>query len=263
MLQRLKNLRNATVLATDGEIGTINDIYFDDDTWTVRYLIVDPGMWLGRLVLVSPVSLDTPDWQSKTLPTHLSRQEVENSPDLLGRGTLSRAAEADLAAYYGYPYYWGGPELWGWAGAPGALRAAPPVGYVPPEAPVLALDATSLYSGSEISGYHIHAIDGEIGHVDDFIVDDETWSVRYLQIDTSNWIGGKTVLVATRWVTRVDTADGKLHVDLTRDRIEGAPEFDPEQEIDRTYEERLHTHYGLPAYWESERARARAAGRSA
>src|SRR5262249_29374943 len=156
--QRLKNLRKASVLATDGDIGSINDIYFDDDTWTVRYLVVDTGLWLGRLVLISPVSVGTPDWQAGELPTELSRNGAETCPDLPGRGPLPRTAEADLSSYYGYPHYWGGPELWGWAGAPGALRGAPPVGYFPPETPAVDVEATSLYSGGEISGYHIHAI---------------------------------------------------------------------------------------------------------
>jgi sporulation protein YlmC with PRC-barrel domain len=265
MLRRLEEMLGADVVANDGSVGTLHDVLMDDETWTVRYVAVDTGLWLGRVVLVSPVSIEWPDWQGRTIPLTLTRAEIENSPDLLSRPRFTREEEREFAEYYGYPFYWGGPSLWGWADRPAALTAAPPNGYVPPT-PLDAADAeaaeadlmtTSIYSGKEIRGYHIHALDGEIGHVDDFIVDESSWSVRYLQIDTSNWIGGKTVLLAARWIRRIDPADGKIHVDVTMDRIQNGPAFDPGKPIDRTFEERLHQHYGLPAYWERERARTR------
>jgi len=270
MLRRLEDMLGADLTATDGNIGTLHDVLMDDETWTVRYVAVDTGMWLGRVVLVSPISVESPDWQERRIPLGLTRAEIENSPDLITRARFTREDEREFAAYYGYPHYWGGTGLWGWADRPGALVAAPPSGYVPPSAldadAARAADAdvltTSVYSGKDISGYHIHALDGEIGHVDDFIIDEDSWSVRYLQIDTSNWIGGKTVLLAARWIQRIDPADGKIHVDVTKERIENSPEFDPGTAIDRAFEERLHQHYGLPAYWERERARTRGMGAS-
>jgi hypothetical protein len=264
MLRRLQEMLGADLEATDGSIGTLHDVFLDDETWTVRYVAVDTGLWLGRLVLVSPIAIEWPDWQGRKIPLTLTRAEIESSPDLLSRPRLTREEEHEFAAYYGYPHYWGGANLWGWAERPGALNTAPPAGYVPasaldPDANAANADAmtTSLYSGKEIRGYHIHALDGEIGHVDDFIIDEGSWSVRYLQIDTSNWIGGKTVLLATRWIQRIDPADGKIHVEVTKDRIENSPQFNQNELIDRPFEERLHQHYGLPAYWERERARTR------
>jgi hypothetical protein len=268
MLRRLEEMLGAEVVATDGSIGTLHDVLMDDETWTARYVAVDTGLWLGRVVLVSPISIEWPDWQGRKIPLTLTRQEIENSPDLLSRQRFTREEEREFAGYYGYPFYWGGPGLWAWADRPATLNAAPPSGYVPPAAldataPDLAeADAltTSVYSGKDVRGYHIHALDDEIGHVDDFIIDEGSWSVRYLQIDTSNWIGGKTVLLATRWIQRIDPADGKIHVDVTKDRIEDSPQFDPGKPIDRGFEERLHQHYGLPAYWDRERARTRTMG---
>jgi sporulation protein YlmC with PRC-barrel domain len=266
MLRRLEELLGYELVAVDGIVGTLNDVFLDDETWTVRYLAVDTGLWLGRLVLVSPISLELPDWQGRRIPINVTRAEIERSPDVLSRARFTREEEREFTAYYGYPQYWGGTNLWGWAERPGELAAAPPTGYIPPAAlaPNAATDAdaltTSIFSGGDIRGYHIHALDGEIGHVDDFIIDEDTWSVRYLQIDTSNWVGGKTVLLATRWIQRIDPADGKLHVEVTKERIENSPEFDPAQPIDRAFEERLHQHYGLPAYWERERARTRTMG---
>jgi sporulation protein YlmC with PRC-barrel domain len=267
MLRRLEEMLGAEVVATDGSIGTLHDVLMDDETWTVRYVAVDTGLWLGRVVLVSPISIEWPDWQGRKIPLTLTRAEIEKSPDLLSRARFTREEEREFAAYYGYPFYWGGPGLWSWADRPSALTTAPPSGYVPPsalEADTADADllTTTIYNGKEISGYHIHALDGEIGHVDDFIIDEGSWSVRYLQIDTSNWIGGKTVLLATRWVRRIDPADGKLHVDVSRERIEDSPQFDTGKPLDRAFEERLHQHYGLPAYWERERARTRTMGSS-
>jgi sporulation protein YlmC with PRC-barrel domain len=267
MLQRLEKMLGADVVATDGSIGTLHDVLMDDETWTVRYVAVDTGLWLGRVVLVSPISIDSPDWQDRRLPLRLTRAEIEKAPDPLSSPRFTRDEEREFAAYYGYPFYWGGSGLWGWADRPNALTAAPPSGYVPAsaledEAATEVADAmtTSVFSGRDIRGYHIHALDGEIGHVDDFIIDEDTWSLRYLQIDTSNWIGGKTVLLASRWIQRIDPADGKIHVEVTKERIENSPEFDPDQPVDRAFEERLHEHYGLPAYWERERARTRTMG---
>jgi hypothetical protein len=265
MLQRLEGMLGADVAATDGSIGTLHDVLMDDETWTVRYVAVDTGMWLGRVVLVSPISIERPDWQGRTFPLRLTRAEIEQSPDLLSRPRFTRDEEREFSAYYGYPFYWSGPSLWGWAERPGALTSAPPSGYMPPvanEADPAGVDAltTSIYSGKDVRGYHIHALDGEIGHVDDFIIDEDTWSIRYLQLDTSNWIGGKTVLLGTRWVQRMDPADGKIHVEVVKERIENSPEFDPDQPLDRAFEERLHQHYGMPAYWDRERARTRTMG---
>ena len=270
MLRRLEEILGYELAAPDGIVGTLHDVFLDDETWTVRYVAVDTGLWLGRSVLLSPISFESPDWQGRRIPLTVTRAEIERSPELLGRARFTREEEREFAAYYGYPHYWGGTGLWGWADRPGALVAAPPSGYVPPSAldadAARAADAdvltTSVYSGKDISGYHIHALDGEIGHVDDFIIDEDSWSVRYLQIDTSNWIGGKTVLLAARWIQRIDPADGKIHVDVTKERIENSPEFDPGTAIDRAFEERLHQHYGLPAYWERERARTRGMGAS-
>jgi hypothetical protein len=270
MLRRLEEMLGADVLAADGSIGTLHDVLMDDVTWTVRYVAVDTGMWLGRVVLVSPISIDRADWQGRTLPLRLTRSEIEGSPDLLSRSRFTRDEEREFAGYYGYPFYWTGSRLWGWADQPSALASAPPPGYVPPStldvddaAGPAGVDAltTSIYSGKDLRGYHIHALDGAIGHVDDFIIDEGTWSVRYLQIDTSNWIGGKTVLLAARWIQRIDPADGKIHVEVTKERIQNSPEFDQDVAIDRAFEERLHQHYGLPAYWERERARTRTTGR--
>ena len=100
-----------------------------------------------------------------------------------------------------------------------------------------------------MSGYHIAATDGDIGHVQDFLVDDATWAIHYLVVDTSNWWFGKKVLVSPEWIDRVDWADAKVYVGVTREQIRKSPEYDPSDPVERDYEPRLHDHYGRPSYW--------------
>ena len=106
-----------------------------------------------------------------------------------------------------------------------------------------------LRSTQEVTGYYIGATDGEIGHVEDFIIDDESWSIRYIVVDTRNWWPGKKVLASPEWIEKVSWADSTVYVELTRAAIKSAPEYDASSPIDRDYEDRLHTHYGRQGYW--------------
>ena len=102
-------------------------------------------------------------------------------------------------------------------------------------------------------GYYIAATDGELGHVENFLVDDATWSIRYMVVDTSNWWFGKKVLVSSEWITRVVWNESLLHVDMTREQIKNSPEYDPSGHVQRDYEMKLHDHYGRPGYWSDRR----------
>jgi hypothetical protein len=106
-----------------------------------------------------------------------------------------------------------------------------------------------LRSTDEVTGYHIEAADGEIGHVKDFIVDDETWAIRYLEIDTRNWLPGKKVLLSPQWINNVSWPQSKVYVDLTRETIQNSPEWDDTIPVTREYEYRLHEYYARSPYW--------------
>ena len=80
-----------------------------------------------------------------------------------------------------------------------------------------------LHKAQKMIGYHIVAADGEIGHVDELLFDEASWSVRYLVVDTSNWMGGKSVLVSTRAIEKLDSPGKQIHVNLTREQIQSAP----------------------------------------
>ena len=250
MLRNVNDLHGFAIRAMDGEIGTVEEFYFDDETWAIRYLIVDTGGWLsGRLVLISPMSLGQTDWQSRQLQVALTKDQVENSPDIDTHQPVSRQHEAALLDYYRYSYYWSGAFLAG----PGFY----PTGPVPTTASTEDLPATGkkessdshLHSTRAVTGYHIEASDGEIGHVKDFIVDDETWTIRYLEVDTRNWWPGKKVLVSPSWIDRVSWADSKVYVDLSRETIKNGPEYTDSVPVTREYENRLYLHYGRPPYW--------------
>jgi uncharacterized protein YrrD len=225
MLQRLNPLRGCPVFALDGDIGAVKDFYFDDDTWTIRYVVADTGTWLqGRRVLIPLSALHEPDWHQRRIPVRLTREQVRNSPDVETQRPVSRQAEAASLKYYGYPYYWGGPALWGAVGAP-SLMAGLPVQPMAIEAPSDERD-THLRSCAEVTGYHVRATDGEIGHVDDFVIDPGTWSIAHLLLDTSNWIGGKSVLIAPASIQKISWSDRTVAVSLSRNAVGRSPEPD-------------------------------------
>jgi hypothetical protein len=235
MLRSIKGLRGYTLSATDGDVGKVREFYFDDRSWTIRYLVADTGNWLtDRLVLLSTTSLGNPDWEAKVFPVGLARKQVEESPPISADEPVSRQMEMDLHGYYGWPPYWHGAAYMALA----QLQAKRKQRGDP-----------HLRSTREVIGYHIQATDGEIGHVDDLIVDDEAWSIRYMIVDTRNWLPGKKVLVAPQWTADIDWAGRRVSVDLSQDAIENGPEFDPSMPVNREYEVRLYDYYGRPHYW--------------
>jgi len=259
MLRNLKDIENYQISATDGEIGHVKDFYFQDDDWVVRYLVVDTGSWLSsRQVLISPISVLQPDWLARTLPVSINREQVKSSPSIDTDKPVSRQNEEQLLGYYGYPRYWGGAGMWGedlypYAMAPGfASEGAARVDHVERERQLEAYlrderarhrnDDPHLRSCKAVTGYHIHATDGDIGHVSGFLVDDETWAIRYLVVDTSNWWMGHKVLIAPPWITGVHWPDQTVSVDLSRAAIKDAPAFDSTLDWRREQELNLYRH---------------------
>jgi len=249
MLRNASDLKGFTIRATDGEIGTVEDTYFDDETWAIRYLTVDTGGWLGgRVVLISPILVHQVEWQSKLLDVMLTKEQLKNSPDINTHQPVSRQHESEYFAYYGYPVYWGGPYMWGSSLLPGGL-AVPIAAAL--EGAALGTDSADshLRSSHEVTGYNIEASDGEIGHVAGFVMDDETWAIRYIEVGTRNWWPGKKVLVSPAWIERVSWADSSVYVNLSREIIQSGPEYSESEPITRDYETQLFSHYGRPPYW--------------
>ena len=258
LLRSMKELLNYAFQATDGRIGAVDDFLFDDRDWVVRYLVANTSGWLrGRLVLISPASLETPNWQLHLVPVNLSRSQIENSPSILSDAPVSKQKEQELAEHYRWPMYWAVNGLGGFGAAP-VIVPFPESGNGHSQGQEA---NPHLRTVREVRGYRLHAEDGDIGHVDDFIVDDSDWRMRYLVVDTRNWLPGRKVLLALDWVENVDWDDARVTVRLTKEQVKNSPEYDPSTPVNREYEEVLHDYYGRPRYWEPQKVARRAGGR--
>jgi hypothetical protein len=246
MYRSANSLASYAINAIDGQMGTCRDFLFDDQFWTVRYLVVNTGNWLtGKKVLISPIFIEGADWPNNLFDVNLTKAQVENTPLLEADAPVSRQYEIRWATHHGISPYWVGPLVWGASDTPSGLLAQT----------VTTNQGDSdqdrhLRSVNEVVGYSISASDTEIGHVEDFILDDENWSVRYLVINTGNWLIGRKVLVSHLWIEFVSWSERIVSVNLTTDQIENSPVYDPAAPVNREYEERLYDYYGRPRYWE-------------
>lgn len=264
MLRRMNKLRGFKIRATDGDIGQIDDFYFDDTNWRVRYLVADTGSWLfGRKVLLSPFVAQSVLWEEEVVPVSLNKDQIEHSPEIDLDLPVSRQHELALHTHYGWPAYWASGAMIG-ATAP-MNPVVEPVTGVPPqtEQPHAVGDSPStqaevsaanrgdphLFSVKDVKDYHIQATDGSIGHLVDFFVSETEWDIRYALVDTRNWLPGRRVLILPEHIRNISWEDSKLVVDLTKDEVKGSPEFDPEGSLDRSYETTYFDYYDRPYYW--------------
>lgn len=245
MLIKVKTLKGYSLSSFDGEIGQTMEFYFDDQHWTIRYLVAETGDWLSdRKVLIAPYALVEVRKEEKQIVVNLTKKQIEDSPTLDSDRPVSRQFEEEYYGYYDWPTYWAGPYMWGsysdivrdsekWTGAlPGKETGD-----------------SHLRSTQEVSGYHVQGVDGEIGHVEDFILDDETWAIRYLVISTQNWWPGRKVLVSPLWIDRVSWNESKVFINLSCESIKQSPEYTDDSNITRDYETGLHRHYDRKGYW--------------
>jgi uncharacterized protein YrrD len=252
MLHKAKTLKGYKLQSLDGEIGKIKEFYFDDRYWTIRYLVADTGNWLtGKQVLISPYALVSVNDNEQYIAIDLTKKQIEDSPSLDSDKPVSRQFEDTYYGYYGWPIYYAGSYMWG--SYPYMVRDPHSKRWTEPAQNKKAWDA-HLRSSHHVSGYDIQATDDEIGHVEDFIIDDETWAIRYLIIDTRNWWPGKKVLLSTEWIERVSWSESKVFVNLLRENIKQSPEYTEESLITRNYETGLHRHYKRQGYWVDELA---------
>jgi uncharacterized protein YrrD len=260
MLRTAKELIGYNIRALDDDVGHVDDFYFDDRSWVIRYLVVDTGGWLsGRKVLLSPLTVGQPDWAQQVLPVKLTKDQIENSPSIDLDKPVSRQHEMALHDYYGWAPYWTAMRQPMGAPRPMPVRFGPLVPDTsdgPDGQDVIERQEQRkseydphLRSMEEVIGYRIAARDGEIGHVETFILDDENWSIMYLVVDTGNWLPGKKVLVALAWVEAVHWLEELVLVDLEQETIKNSPEYDPEDPINREMEMVLYDYYGRPVYW--------------
>lgn len=245
MLINAKTLIDYKLNGNDGEIGNVKEFYFDDHHWTIRYLVANTGNWLmGRTVLISPYALADVNKEKQYINLDLTKKQIENSPTLESDKPVSKQFEESYYNHYGWPMYWGGPYMWGnfknitrdkkkWPGSNEKSKKWDP----------------NLRSTHYVTGHTIEATDGTIGHVYDFIIDDETWAIRYLVVDTQDWLSGKKVLISPHWIESISWEESKVVINLTKKSIEASPEFTENALLTRNYETGLYKHYDRIGYW--------------
>lgn len=248
MLRQFSDLHHLSLGATDGEIGTIKDAYFDDDRWTLRYLVVATGNWLsGRDVVITPNSIRAVSWNNKRVDVSLTRQQIEKAPSPEEDRPVSRQYETELHDYYGFPYYWASPAWSGLGGAESTAAAAASAELARRSAeqqPDHRGDGDpNLRSAREVIGYQIQASDDSIGSVDDLLFDDAHWLLRFFVVDTRKWLPGRRVLIATEWITDVRWQEREVAVAMSREEVRGSPEFNANELSDEN-EDALYRHYG-------------------
>jgi PRC-barrel domain len=247
MLWNASAINGYAIAASDGEIGTVSDFLFDDSSWLVRWLVVDTGKWLsGRKVLLPTSVLGHFDEAGEKIPVRLTMQQVRDSPEIDTDRPVSRQMETSVYDYYGWSPYWGtGFYMGGYGYVPGAMVAAPARRREEDIADAWRRDDDlHLRSVEAVTGYHIHASDGEIGHVEDFLVEDADWSIHYLVIDTKNWWPSKKVLISPRSARDIDWMDRLVNLDVDRQKVKDSPPYDASTPVDRAYEKDFHKHYG-------------------
>lgn len=253
-MQRSSLITGYQLRAKDGTIGSIDDLLFDESHFGVRWVVVDTGTWLpGRKVLLPPSALGAPDTDVREYPVDLDKEQIKDAPGLASDKPVSRQMETDIYGYYGWtPYWYGGfgyPAPGGMVPT-GAMPVTPPASSEDPQNVQAGdLGDPQLRSANEVTGYNVEATDGSIGHIEDVMVDETEWAVRYLMVDTKNWWPGKKVLISPDWRREIVWSEQKIHVDVTRDKVKNAPEFDPTMTVDRDYEDSMFAHYGFRPYW--------------
>lgn len=218
MLQNTTELYGHKLVATDGDIGHLKDFYFDDTTWAIRYLVADTGTWLtGRPVLIARHALAVLDSHENTLHIKLRKQQIQNSTTDSANKLLSGEDEVGCCRYYGWPAHW----------ESGARKDLPDPSEIQPSSsartesrvPYRHLGDKHLQSTQSITDYLIQTPDGVIGSVSGCIVDNQSWMVRELIVETGHWLSGKEIRIPTAQIKQIKCEYSSVMVDLSKEDI--------------------------------------------
>ena len=257
-LLKFQDIQRWELGAQDGKVGRCHDLLFNDTDWTIRYLVADTRKWLpGRKVLISPLAVSAMEKSADTLDLPLTRDQIRNAPPLDSDAPVSRRYEIAFNRYYDWPNYWAGssirePHLYTTLlHRPEELARRDEIRSRFPDK--LPEEETHLRSVNEILGYRLLTGDTDLGNIEDLLVDDESWVIRYLIVDARNWLPESGwLLISQDWVEKIDWADSSITVKLSGQQLKKSPKFDPTMVIDREYERDLHDFYGLPYYWHNQ-----------
>jgi len=226
----LRDMIGRKILATDDVLGKVDDFYFDDITLTAHYVIVETGNWLSkRKVLISLAALKIQSWNSNVFIVNITCAQVRDSPDIDTKKPVYRQMEEKLHNHYQWSHYWGN----GYGGTFGITPYSLLDNY-PPEkaAPPAREDEQHLRSICQVTNYNIHATDGIIGRVDDFLVDKDNWKIHFLVIETGDWMLSKKILIATGLISNINWADASVYVNCTQESLCDNPKYVPDESED-------------------------------
>jgi hypothetical protein len=240
MLYSVNDLSGYEISATDGSIGHVRGFYFDPQSWNIHYLAVDTREWLpGRIVLISLVALGKLDPGHRLMPISLSKEQIKNGPPVEEDAPITSLHA--LNAYYGWQF---------------SLCGDMPSHCIEPtETGSAGEEDVELRSTREMIGFYVKAGDGHVGHVEDFIVDDEGWAVRYMVTDGRNRLLGKKALIPLSWTDEIGWTNKEVYVAASLGVIKDSPEYDPLSLPDTEYEQELLEYFRKPLGLKYGRAR--------
>ncbi len=252
MIHGIRKMHGFKIHATDAELGHVEDWYFDDEDWVVRYLVAKTGFWfLGKEVLISPHSVTAVDWEKREINVNLTKQQVEQSPEIDTPQPISRRKENEFHLYYNVPAYWGGLGLWGHEMVPNGR----PLDSDTDNGEGCAEEDEHLRSVREVIGYRLHAVDGDIAQVNDFLFDEQTWALRYVLAHLTGRSGGRGIVIPPKLVDHVVWTRAHVAVNASQEQILSAPALEKDRTtLDRDFETRIFSHYTTHPYWVSEEA---------
>ena len=251
MFCNLNNLLKFKIVTKEGAMGHVHDIFFDDHAWKVRYFVDSVGSWFHeRQVLVAPVNIREVDWENHELKVDLTKEQVGECPEISQHKPICLQKREALDRFYTWPDT---PMIWD-SGIPNTSIITPPVSYEQRNEKTETVqvsegDEPNLRSVREVEKYHIEATDGAIGHLENFLVEEDGLDIRYLVVNTHNWTPGRKVLIAPQWIRRISWDDSRIYVGYDQEHIRTSPEFDPTSSLIRQDEKRLYDYYQRPYYW--------------
>ncbi len=255
MHRSVLNMQGMTIFDSgENDVGSATDMLFDDQYWIIRYIVADVGGWLrGREVLLAVSAVK--ELQDQIISMNIDKDQIEHSPPIDTNMPVSRQQERELHDHYRWLNYWDYPTFDNVYPIPARpLPVAPPTGYMGNHQKEARNDLqpnydTHLRSCREIAGYRIHATDGEIGHIHDFLIDTEIWRIRYLVVKTANLLPGKKTLISPDWIDGIGWSSNEILINSSRESIKDAPHWHYTDGITREYEQILYDHYDKKGYW--------------
>jgi uncharacterized protein YrrD len=232
MQRNIYSILGFSLHASDGAIGKVKEFYFDDQSWMIRYLIVETGNWLSnRKVLISPEAVLKTYREDGSFPVNLTQNQIRNSPDIDTDKPVSRQQEVELFGYYPWQPYWGSGFY------AGGLMDTSGSGLVINKTISKEADKDNkheeddlhLRSTHSITGYHIRATDGEIGHVSDFIFNDQSWKLIFIVVNTKNWIAKHRVLIAVEDIKEIRWLDSEIALNISMEKVKHSRILNPHE----------------------------------